>query len=68
MEDSRSSTMQSFAERVSASAWPMPSSFCCNWFNHDGLHRSGERVFVVVVRPVCVDVFLFKSCDERQTC
>ena len=70
-EDGRCSTMPSSAERTSA---PM---------RLDGHHRllviigsdlddvQSERCcvfFLDVVRLIWVEVFLFRSCDERQTC
>ena len=69
MEDGRSSTMPSSAERMSA---PMRLVVIIVLLSSGSTSMMSIGAVVVffldVVRLIWVEVFLFKSCDERQTC
>ena len=68
MGDGRSSTNAVFCgAHVGHDAADGDNRFVIIGFNHDDVLQSGECVFLVVVRPIWVEVFLLRFCDERQT-
>ena len=69
MEDGRSSTMRCFAECMSAPIRPMAIIVLLSSGSTTMMCIGAVLMFFFdVVMLIWVEVFLFKACDERQTC
>ena len=67
MEDGRSRTVPSFAERMPAPMRPMAIIVLLSTGSTSMMSIGAVLGFFLdAVRPIWVEVFLFRSCDEMQ--